>query len=289
VIVWAHVLGSWLMRYVPVGIAHRLVGWFTPLALAFAPGFVRRASANMAQVLGRAVDDPAVKRMTTAAFANYARYMVDIIRLPNIERAELLTGVEIRGWENVDKAFAHGKGIIFATGHIGSWDMAGATFAAQGFRVSVLVETLQPPAWNRRVQGIRERVGMRAIPIESGVRDMLAALRRNEALAILVDRPVRGDEGVEVSFFGRTARVPRGAASLALRTGAAIIPMAFLRHPSGRGYLAELGEPILPASVGSLDTLAQSVVSWLEDLIRRHPDQWYMFRLMWPDSAGARS
>ncbi len=289
VIVWAHIVATFLMRFVPVSVAYRLVGLFTPLALLFAPGYVRRARENMRQVLGNAASTREVRRLTTAAFANYARYMVDLIRLPSVDGSTLGKDVEVHGWEHVDAAYALGKGVVFATGHIGSWDIAGAAFIARGRSVSVLVETLSPPRWNERVQAIRRHVGMVAIPIESGVRDMLAALRRNEGLEILVDRPV--PDGVPVTFFGRRTQVPGGAAALARRTGAAIVPVAFLRDASHRGYVAQIGAPILPTRGANpnddVQDLMQQIMSWLEGAIRRHPDQWYMFRRMWPAAAAS--
>ena len=70
---------------------------------------------------------------------------------------------------------------MFATGHIGNWDLAGAAFAASGHPVSALVETLKPARWNERVQRTRIAAGVKAIPIESGIRDMLSALRKRIA------------------------------------------------------------------------------------------------------------
>ena len=178
--------------------------------------------------------------MTRAAFANYARYMVDLVRLPHLKPRELIDSISVEGWENVDTAYAYGKGVVFATGHIGNWDMAGATFAARGRPVSALVETLKPARWNERVQRTRNAAGVKAIPIESGLRDMLAALRKREGLAVLVDRPVEQD-GVAVTFFGRATRIPGGAATLALRTGSPVVPAALVRDPHGPGYLAHIG------------------------------------------------
>ncbi len=280
------------MRFVPVWLAHGLVSWGTPMVLFFARGYFRRAASNMQQILGPAADPAEVKRLTRAAFVNYAKYMVDLVRLPSVDPRELFEDVKIVGWERVEAAAAAGHGLIFATGHIGSWDFAGAAVVARGMPINVLVETLKPARWNERVQRIREHTGMSAIPIESGVRDMLAALRRKEALAILVDRPL-ASEGVPVTFFGKETRVPGGAATLALRTGAPVVPAALLRDGNG-GYVAHIGDPIETHGGGrsaeDIQALTQRIMSWLEELIRAHPDQWYMFRHMWPTVAeGAQS
>jgi len=288
---WIHVVASFLMRFVPVRVAYRLVGWATPLWLSvFARGHLDRATENMLQVLGPHVDIREARRVTRAAFANYARYLVDIVRMPYVNPRELVDSVRLEGWEHVEAAFNVGKGVVFATGHIGNWDLAGAMFAARGHPVSAIVETLSPARWNERVQRTRIAAGVKAIPIESGVRDMLMALRKRESLAVLVDRPLLA-EGVPVTFFGRETRVPGGAATLALRTGSPVIPAAVVRDPQGTGFVAHIGAPIFGDggdAATEVQVVMQGIMSWLESIIVRYPDQWFMFRQMWPGSETPR-
>jgi KDO2-lipid IV(A) lauroyltransferase len=285
-IVWMHVAATFLMRYVPVEIAHALVGWVTPLALVFAPRHVRHAMANMSQVLGPSAEPGQVRRLTLAAFKNYARYMVDLVRLANADPGELVKDVVFDGWEHVDRAYQHGRGVVVVGGHVGSWDLGAAVWVARGLGVSTLAERLEPPEWNARVQRIRERIGMKAILVDDSPRAMLEPLRQGQALAVLVDRPLSGDEGIPVTFFGRTARVPAGAATLALRAGAAILPAVLVRRPHTGGYTAHFGEPLLAAphrrhSPEEVQATMQRIMTWLEGIVRRYPDQWYMFRPMW--------
>jgi KDO2-lipid IV(A) lauroyltransferase len=286
-IYWLHIAGTFLMRFVPVSVAYRLVGWGTPLVLeVFARGHLLRATDNMRQVLGPYAAPGDARRLTRAAFANYARYMVDLVRLPHLKSRELIDNIRIEGWEHVEAAYTVGKGVVFATGHIGNWDMAGAAFAARGRPISALVETLKPARWNERVQRTRIAAGVKAIPIENGPREMLAALRKQEGLAVLVDRPLASD-GVRVTFFGRATRVPGGAATLALRTGSPVLPAALVRDPAGAGYLAHIGPPIVGDTGDDPSLVMQRIMSWLEGIIRRYPDQWFMFRHMWPTGTTA--
>ena len=279
---WGHVVGTLLMRFVPVQLAYRLVAWLTPLVLVlFARGHRRRATDNMRQVLGPQADPREAHRLTARAFANYGRYMVDLVRMPHLDLQEINRTIRVDGWEHVETAYTYGKGVVFATGHIGNWDMAGAAFAARGHPVSALVETLKPARWNDRVQRTRTAAGVKAIPIENGPRDMIAALRKREGLAVLVDRPLE-TEGVAVTFFGKLTRVPAGAAMLALRTGSPVVPAALVRNPLGDGYLAHIGPPIVGERGDDASEVMQHIMSWLEGIIRRYPDQWFMFRHMWP-------
>jgi KDO2-lipid IV(A) lauroyltransferase len=284
-IYWFHVTGTFVMRFVPVSVAYQVVAWLTPIGLQlFGRGYLRRATDNMRQVLGPQADPRDAARLTRLAFANYARYMVDLVRLPNVKAHELVGNIRVEGWEHVDAAYLAGKGVVFATGHIGSWDMAGAVFAARGRPVSALVETLKPARWNERVQRSRTAAGVKAVPIENGLRDMLAILRKQEALAVLVDRPLVS-EGVPVTFFGRGTRVPGGAATLALRTGSPVVPAALVRDPRGNGYVAHIGPPIVGQKGDDASVVMQRIMNWLEGIIRRYPDQWFMFRQMWPQEA----
>jgi KDO2-lipid IV(A) lauroyltransferase len=90
---------------------------------------------------------------------------------------------------------------------------------------------------------------------------------------------------VPVTFFGRPTRVPGGAATLALRTGSPVVPAALVRDPRGRGYLAHIGPPMFGGRGDDPSVLMQRVMSWLEAVIQRYPDQWFMFRQMWPVAA----
>jgi KDO2-lipid IV(A) lauroyltransferase len=164
--------------------------------------------------------------------------------------------------------------------------MAGVLLASRGYPVNVIHDTLTPKRWNDRVQGIRELIGLRLIPVETGVREMLRALRRNEILAILIDRPME-HEGVPVHFFGADTRVPGGAATLALRAGAPVVCAAIMRK--GDRFEAQVSPMIAIQPSGDaqrdVQALTQKIMSWLEAGIRSNPDQWYMFRNMWPEVA----
>src|ERR671934_1857928 len=106
-----HVIATFLMGFVPVRLAHRLVGFLAPLVVSLvARDYVSRASDNMRQVLGPSADPREARRLTRAAFANYARYMVDLVRLPHIRPDELIDNIRVEGWEHVEAAYNYGKG-----------------------------------------------------------------------------------------------------------------------------------------------------------------------------------
>lgn len=226
-IYWFHLAGSVLAGLIPRRLAYSLVHIFAPVAPILYRPHYHNAHRNMRRVLGPSASPREVRRRVHHAFLNYGRYLVDVLLLPRMDPAKIK--VDIRGGEHLEEAVAAGKGIVLVTGHIGNWDLAGAYLAALGYPVNVIVETLEPPKWNEAVQEIRKRIGMRAIPLESGLREMIGALRAREILGVLIDRPLT-DEGVAVRFFGGVTRVPAGAATLALRTGSNIITAVVVRN-----------------------------------------------------------
>jgi KDO2-lipid IV(A) lauroyltransferase len=284
---WGHVVGSALVRLLPRRIWYRVADLLLPLVLAGWSGHVDRASGNMRRVLGDAVPEREVRRRTRLAFRNYARYMIDLLWLAGSTRAEREAATTILGWDHVVEALGRGKGMVLVTGHVGNWDLPAAVMAGRGHPVNVIVETLHPPAWNARVQAIREAIGLRAIPMETGIRQVYAALGRNETAAVVFDRPLdRG--GVPVTYFGAETMVPEGVARLALRTGAAVIGAVGVRR--GDRIVTLVSPPFEFARTGDrrrdVQALTQTIVDWLEGHVRQYPSQWFMFRDFWPAQTG---
>jgi KDO2-lipid IV(A) lauroyltransferase len=284
---WGHIVGSALMRWLPRTWAYRIADLLLPLALLGWSGHVGRARDNLQRILGPGVPEREIRRRTRAVFRNYAHYMIDLLWLPGASREEREAIVRIDGWDHIPAALAKGRGLLIVTGHFGNWDLPAAILAGRGYPVSAVVETLEPPAWNERVRAIRERIGLRAIPMETGIRDVYAALTRNEVIALVFDRPM-SEGGAPVHFFGAETRIPAGVARLALRTGAAVIGAVGIRR--GAHFVADVSPPLdfTPSGDRERDAqaLSQEIVEWLESRVRQYPEQWFMFRAFWPDQHG---
>jgi lauroyl/myristoyl acyltransferase len=249
-----------------------------------------RVRENMASVLGPGASPRTVERLARESMRNYCKYLADFLRFPCMSREEIERRVVFDGWHNMDLALQGGKGIIFIGLHMGNWDLAAAAISRRQYPLNVIAESLQPARLNTFIQGMRAALGMRVIPVEKGASRFVRALRRNEILGLLIDRPSPSN-GVAVRFFDRLTQVPSGAAALALKTGARVLTGGLVRRPDGT-FLGVIHHqiPFEPAGDWQQDvsTLTQQIMSSLETLVRQYPDQWYMFRRMWVQGEGER-
>ena len=134
-------------------------------------------------------------------------------------------GFHIVGFEHVTAALERGTGAILALPHLGGWEWAGRWLADQGHRMTVVVERIEPPELFDWFVRLRNELGMTVVPLGPVPRSaVLQALRDNEIVCLLCDRDIQGG-GVEVEFFGERTTLPAGPATLALRSGAPILPV----------------------------------------------------------------
>ncbi len=251
---------------------------------------------NMSKVLGLPVSDPRVRRAAFASWSNYGRTASDLIYFPHMKMDEIDAHTRDQTqdgtWQEfVRQAFEPGKGMVIATAHFGSWDVAGA-IVARHFPLSAIAETFKDPRFNDLMQGHRIEKRMGIIPMENAPRRVLQDLHQNRAVAIVVDRPMTKEKGVEVTFFGQKTYVPGGPAALALKAGAAILP-GFVWYGLNHHFYIRAFPPVFPqtcegpeARNREIARLTQYIYNALEEIIREWPTQWFMFRSFWPVEQG---
>jgi KDO2-lipid IV(A) lauroyltransferase len=248
---------------------------------------------NMAKVLGLPVTDSRVRRAALGAWSNYGRTASYLICLPYVN----MTDVDARTqdltvgttWQEcVRAAMAPGKGMIVTTGHFGTWDLAGAMVARE-VPIAAIADTFKDPDLNKLLQGHRRDKNVEVIPAAGAARRALQELRASRAVAIVVDRPVAPEQGVEVTFFGHRAYVPGGSAALAVKTGAAVLP-GYVWYAPNNHYYVRAFPPMFPRPVSTseersqeIQRLTQYMFDCKEEVVRHSPTQWFMFRQFWPD------
>lgn len=232
-----------------------------------------------------------LRRASQDAFDSYTKYYLESFRLPTLSTRAVERGFRTDGYaEHIVPALERGNGVILALPHLGGWEWAGRWMTDQGHKLTVVVEPLQPPELFQWFVDLRKDLGMNVVPLgpEAGS-TVLKALRDNEVVCLLCDRDIGGG-GVEVEFFGERTRIPAGPATLALRTGAALLPTAVYFTSRTDGHYGLVRPPLSLERQGGLredvTRLTQELAYELEGLIRRAPDQWHLLQPNWPSDPG---
>ena len=281
----ALVAGAGLVASLPLKVAVA-IGEFAGLVFGrFARG--KRAMAQRHAVRA-GVPTSDVSRHLDRTFRAYGRYWAEALWLQPKNRAAIDDGISHDGVGHVEKPRDEGTGMIYVLPHLGNWEFAGALAESLGVRVVAVAENLA----NRRVRdwfiGLRNELNIDVVLATGSrqvMRELEGAIASNSAVALLSDRDLKG-RGVEVQFFGETTTLPAGAATLALRTGAPILPVASYFRPDG-GHHVVIRPPI-PVDRETADRTAEvsrvtgEIARELEGLIRRAPEQWHLLQPNWP-------
>ncbi len=247
------------------------------------------AKENFSYVLSKSPDDPEVRRVARRAFQNYAHYLHDVMIYPRTSVAELEQRVTIQGKEHVERALALGKGAILVSVHFGNMDITSAVVAKQYRPLTLVAETLRPPQLMNYLTRMRSARNVHLYPYDRAPRKIIEALRRNEFVGFLLDFGVTHHldiATVTVDFFNTPTQFPAGPAQLAFLTGAPII-VCHARATANNHIQAHATDPIFVPRRSNrhqvFQETMQQVANRLENFIRAHPEQWYIFRPMWRD------
>lgn len=219
-------------------------------------------------------------------FAHFGRLLVATLRVSTESRAEIRARVEFQGEERIREALAGGKGAIMFVGHFGYWEIQGVAHALELPPMSVLARRLDNPYLDVLLERMRSATGNKVIYRQGALRRVLRALQANEVVGIPIDQHIQDTNAVTVDFFNRPAATTSALATLALRTGAPIVPAFAMPLPGGRYRLiyespVELPEPGCPDPVRELTQRCSDI---LEMYVRRHPHLWLWMHRRWRDS-----
>jgi KDO2-lipid IV(A) lauroyltransferase len=291
---WVWRIGMFFVGIVPRQLSLAVAGFMGNGAYYLMPLRRRVAQDNFAHVLSKPSSDPQVRWTARQAFNNFARHVRDVMLYPSMSVRDLEERVTLHHAEYVEQALAYGKGAIIVSAHFGNMDLPGALLAHKYAPLTLVGETLRPPQLMDLLTRIRQAKKVFLYPYESAPRKIIQALKRNEMTAFLLDFGITHHfdiTTVPVHFFATETNFPAGPAQLALLTGAPIVVGHACVLPDG--YIkGELTLPIIVQHTGNrqqdIQTTMQEIARRMEVFIRAHPEQWYIFRPMWKESANAR-
>lgn len=272
-----------LVRWLPESTAYKLAYRVSDFLVKRKGKSVQRLRSNLSRTQS-GMTSLDLDLLVIEAMRSYMRYWCDTFRLPDWSKKRILETVTVTNEHLLIDAIEAKTGVIVAVPHAGNWDHAGAYFCAKGIRLVTVAERLKPEKLFLRFLAYREAMGMEVLPLDGRVLNTLEERLNQGALVALVSDRDLSRSGIEVDFFGGTARMPAGPALLALRTKAPLIT-AFVSY-TDTGVHIEFRNIILPSS-GDENTKVKEIVQmtaqYFEDGISESPEDWHMLQRIWID------
>ena len=226
------------------------------------------------------------ERILRGTFESLGRHLGFVSHFKKFKREDIRDLVEVVGKEeNFDPAYAKGKGVLFFTGHFGSWEVFNLLPPAFDYGMNILVRRIDNPLVESYVDKMRTRFGSNTLDKTKSARQMFRALENGELLGILADLNVQDKEGVFVDFFGVPASTTTSLAKLALKTGAVVLPAFAVWEETKRKYVVYLEPPVEYEKTGDGEAdiveLTQKITSVVEKYVRKYPEQWLWIHKRW--------
>ncbi len=280
---YVYFAGWRVVRWLPESMAYKVAYWVSDFLVKRNGKSVQRLRSNLSRTQpGMTSLD--LDLLVIEAMRSYMRYWCDTFRLPDWSRERILETVTVTNEHLLIDAIEAKTGVIVAVPHAGNWDHAGAYFCAKGIRLVTVAERLKPEKLFLRFLAYRQAMGMEVLPLDGRVLNTLEERLNQGALVALVSDRDLSRSGIEVDFFGGTARMPAGPALLALRTKAPLIT-AFVSYTEN-GVHIEFRNIVLPSlgdESSKVKEIVQMTAQYFEDGISENPGDWHMLQRIWID------
>lgn len=225
-----------------------------------------------------------IETIARGAYENIGISLLEFAWFPRMSLEQLRDMVHFDKPEVLQAAYDKGKGLIILSAHFGNWEVMGQSFVATfGFSVSGIAKTQSNPLVNRTINRWRSRIGNRAIPMETSLREILKALRNGEAVGLVADQAAP-KENIAIEFFGTMVPTHQGPSAFCLKMGAPLVSVFSVRRPDGSydAIVQEVpSEDLKGDSEENVIELTRRHVKITEDIIRKYPDHWLWQHKRW--------
>ena len=216
---------------------------------------------------------------------NFGRYAAEF---PQIDQLTPANGrMEVVGGERLREIAAKGEAAVLFSGHLSNFEVMAAAIMAEGVNCVITGRAANNPYVNERIIKSRERYGVKLFAPKGseGTRELFAALKRGESVALLNDQ--KFNQGVAAPFFGHLCHTASGPTKLALRTSGKLVPLSVHRLKGAR-FRVVVHEPIVLAQTGDrnadIDRGVRQIIAFLEARVREHPEEWWWMHKRWANS-----
>ncbi|MDP8214790.1 MAG: lysophospholipid acyltransferase family protein [Candidatus Euphemobacter frigidus] len=288
---WLFELLRFVVRILHPRLIYAIGAFLAEVTYLFPRESKRNLRANLIHILSYRGEDVStrdvrkkIRILIRKNFRNFSYYLVDFFRFSQLSRKDIKDIVELTGTANIDHALSGGRGALGVTAHLGNWELGGMLLSRLGYPVNAIALSHQNTRLNRLFVNQRALSGMKVVPVGKAVLKSLRALKKNELVLILGDRDVT-ERGIEVTFFGAPAHIPRGPAGLAVRSGADIFFGYFIRESTHR-FKAVFRPPLRIDRSAPWENRERQIITGLvkemEECIVENLTQWYMYYRIWP-------
>ena len=225
------------------------------------------------------------ERILRGCFDSLGRMLGEFSQFSSITPERLQQLVECEGFEHLRAAHSRGRGVILFTAHLGAWELTSFGLAALGHPLSFMVRRLDNDLIETMIDDVRKRFGNRTLDKNSVSRQALRELNEGGRLGMLPDVNMLAREGVFVDFFGTPASTTSMLAKLALRTGAAVVPIYAPWDEQRQKYVLLMEAPLEIEHTGDqtedVRRLTAAFMGSIENTVRRYPEQWLWIHRRW--------
>ena len=284
-----HYLVSPLVPYIPFPVLRRMGVILGNLNYLISTGQKDQIESNLRMTFPEK-SEIEIKGICRDNFINHAMHSLEILYLPRVDKRFIEKHVRLEGFENYEKAARRGKGIIIALGHIGFYFLSGVSLDLLGElplndisqdTSKLKMGDLDRKILERRLANYQSRISGKIFHRGGSLLGLIKAIKRNEAVSLFLDAFTTEKDPI-VNLLGKRARVPQGPIRMAMQAGAAIVFTTAIRQSNGEMVFA-LYEPLELVNTGDrekdLQVNCQKYIDLLESVIRKHPDQWHLWRL----------
>jgi KDO2-lipid IV(A) lauroyltransferase len=225
-----------------------------------------------------------IKKIAYGSYKNFTITLVEILYLPWTTVEQLKKVVQFRNLDLISKKEQEKNGVILLSAHFGNWEYGAISVGVQlNKKLAVVVKSQRNPYVNNWMNTVRTRWTNEIVPLGVSIRNIYSVLLNKGIVAMVADQ--RGpEESIKLEFFGRKTSVYTGPAILSLKMNVPIIYGITIRQPDFRYELAvvEISRADLPENYDEkVKVLSERMLKYLEDVIRKYPDQWFWMHKRW--------
>lgn len=238
----------------------------------------RVAMENLKIAFGQEKSEEERRFIAKKCFENLGMMAIEFFRIPQMDVETYQKKVTVEGLEQALKVLDEGKGALLLLGHFGNWELMALMSKVINRPILAIAKLIKNNPWLERwIIQSREKIGLKIIPPRNATLKVLEALSRNQIVAILFDQRGRRSKGIWADFFGRKVPTTPGLATMAIRSGAPVIPVFMIRERYHKHHLV-IKDPLPLIHSGDfhqdVEANTQLFNQVLESIIRQYPEQW---------------